>query len=201
MISQFSLWFADRDYLGEIDFNPANVLSQFSYLFIRTSHKRNNFSNHTHHSCLHQHHHSHSEKTMLIKCGRIEFVLSETTQHIYETTVIKPNSLHFGFIQITSHKKRQLIIRPFPYSSPGCSFQPSAEAAATVIRRLQGSAGLQQQCHDLAVAFLSRHQQRRQTSAHGWVPQELGKWLGSFERQSHCFALLFKNVQKCSKQV
>ena len=132
---------------------------------------------------------------MLIKCGRIEFVLSEQLS-TYMKQLSSNQFPSFCFIQITSRKKRQLIIRPFPHPSPGCSFQPSAEAAATVIRRLQGSAGLQQQCHDLAVAFLSRHQQRRQTSAHGWVPQELGKWLGSFERQSHCFCPI---VQKCSK--
>ena len=109
---KFSLWFADRDYLGEID-SIRQMCFHFSYLFIRTSHKRNNFSNHTHRSCLHQHHHSHSEKTMLIKCGRIEFVLSEQL-----STYLKQLSSNqfpsFCFIQITSHKKRQLIIRPFP---------------------------------------------------------------------------------------
>ena len=147
-------------------------------LSIRTSHKRNNFSNHTHHSCLHQHHHSHSEKTMLIKCGRIEFVLSEQLS-TYMKQLSSNQFPSFCFIQITSRKKRQLIIRPFPHPSPGCSFQPSAEAAATVIRRLQGSAGLQQQCHHLAVAFLGRHQQRRQTSAgHGGCRTNLANGLG-----------------------
>ena len=143
---------------------------------------------------------------MLIKCGRIEFVLSEQLS-TYMKQLSSNQFPSFCFIQITSRKKRQLIIRPFPHPSPGCSFQPSAEAAATVIRRLQGSAGLQQQCHHLAVAFLGRHQQRRQTSAgHGGCRTNLANGLGVLKGLPSVSwidiggpvivsALLFKNVQ------
>ena len=85
----------------------------------------------------------------------------ETTNQTKSPTLPLGRQLHFA--KLLRHKSRH-IMKLFPTLHLAAASDPVAGAAATVIRRLQGSAELQQQRHHLAVAFLGRHQQRRQTS-------------------------------------
>ena len=164
-------------------------------LFIRTRHKRNIISNQTH-PCLHQHHHSHCEKTMLIKFGRFELVLSEQLS-TYETSIIKPIP-SFCLIQITSHKRRQLVIGPFPHPSPDCSFRPRCWGSCHCHpsppgkRRTSAAAppprfGLPQP-PSAAASDLGRPGTGGRTH---WIeplcPRNLGNGLGVLKRQSHRF--------------
>ena len=83
--------------------------------------------------------------------------------------LIRPNPPHVHLadkfiLQTDLDTKIDISSNLFPTLHLAAASDPVAGAAATVIRRLQGSAELQQQRHHLAVAFLGRHQQRRQTS-------------------------------------
>ena len=85
----------------------------------------------------------------------------ETTNQTKSPTLPLGRQLHFA--KLLRHKSRH-IMKLFPTLHLAAASDPVTGAAATVIRRLQGSAELPQQRHHRAVAFLGRHQQRRQTS-------------------------------------
>ena len=199
MISQFSLWFSDRDiYIVEIDsiwqmcfdtFHPdksqkKQLLQSYSSLM---SAPASSFT-------------QREDNVNQVWPYRIRSI--RTTQHIYETTIIKPIPFILFHPDNFAQEKaayHQTFSPPFTWlqlptlSWGSCHCDPSPPAAVPPPR-----CGLPRP-PSAAASDLGRAR---------WVPHELGKWLGSFERFAlselnwhwwpcHCFCPI---VQKCSKQ-